>query len=73
VREVPPDKVADVELTPANVATAVQVPAVWKLVPVNVISVPLEVTAEKAGLDESVEYMQFVGVTQPYAVDPNLI
>jgi hypothetical protein len=65
VIEVLPVKVADVELTPAYVATAVHVPAEWKLVPVNVISVPLELTAEKAGLDESVEYIQFVGVTQP--------
>jgi hypothetical protein len=57
--------VADVELTPPKVATAVQVPAVGKLDPVNVISVPLEDTAEKAGLAESVEYIQFVGEIQP--------
>jgi hypothetical protein len=33
--------ITDVELTPPNVATAVQVPAVGKFDPENVISVPL--------------------------------
>ncbi len=65
VREVGDVKVADVELIPTYVATAVQEPAMWKLVPVNVISVLVELTDEKAGLEESVEYKQFVGLTQP--------
>jgi hypothetical protein len=66
-------KVADVELTPPKLATAVQVPAVGKLVPENVIAEPVEVTPVKAGLDESVEYMQFVGSTQPIIAEPYLI